>query len=64
MAECSEHFLNGLVTIVAANAQLLQSNLVIMRGNANYLSSTSDADKRYRFTRHRTPVAGAGFDKD
>ena len=62
MAEYSEHFLNGLATIVAVNAQLLQSNLVIMRGNANYLPSTSDADKRYRVTRHRTPVAG--FDKD
>jgi len=32
MAECSEHFLNGLATIAAVNnAQLLQSNLVIMR---------------------------------
>ena len=50
------------LTIVSVNAQLLQSNLVIMGGNANYLPSTSDADKRYRVTRHRTPVAG--FDKD
>ena len=64
MAECSEHFLNGLATIVAVNAQLLQSNLVIMRGNANYLPSASDADKDYRVSRHRSPVAGAGFDKD
>ena len=64
MAEYSEHFINGLATIAAVNAQLLQSNLVIMRGNANYLPSASDADKRYRVTRHRSPVAGAGFDKD
>ena len=61
MAEYSEHFLNGLATIAAVNAQLLQSNLLIMRGNANYLPSASDADKDYR-----SPVAGAGagFDKD
>ena len=64
MAECFEHFLNCLVTIAAVNAQLLQSNLVIMRGNANYLPSASDADKRYRVTMHRIPVAGAGSDKD
>ena len=64
MAECSEHFLNGLATIAAVNAQLLQSNLVIMRGNTNYLPSTSEADKRYRVTRHRSPVAGAGFYKN
>ena len=62
MAECPEHFLNGLATIVVVNAQLLQSNLLIRRGNANYLPSTSDADKRYQVTRHRSPVAG--FDKD
>ena len=31
MAECSEHFLNGLATIAAVNLQLLQPNLVIMR---------------------------------
>ena len=29
----SEHFINGLATIAAVNAQLLQSNLVIMRHN-------------------------------
>ena len=62
MADCSEHFLNCLATIAAVNAQLLLSNLLIMRGNANYLPSASDADKRYQVTRHRTPVAG--FDKD
>ena len=59
MAEYSEHFLNGLATIAAVNAQLLQSNLVIMRGNANYLLSASDADKRYQ-----SPGTGAGLDKD
>ena len=64
MADCSEHFLNCLATIAAVNAQLLQSNLVIMRGNANYLPSASDAEKRYQVTRHRSLVAGAGFDKD
>ena len=58
MAEYSEHFLNGLATIVAVNAQLLQSNLqVIMRGNAN-LPSASDADKRYRVTTHQAPLTG------
>ena len=31
MAECSEHFLDGLATIAAVNAQLLQPNLVVMR---------------------------------
>ena len=64
MAECSEHFLNGLATIAAVNAQLLQSNLLTMLGNANYLPSASDADKDYRVTRHRLPVAGARFVKD
>ena len=53
MTECSEHFLNCLATIAAVNAQLLQSNLVIMRGNANYLRSASDVDKRYQ-----APVTG------
>ena len=57
MAEYSGHFLNGLATIVAVNAQLLQSNLVIMRGNAN-LPSASDADKRYRVTTHQAPLTG------
>ena len=57
MAECSKHFLNCLATIEAVNAQLLQSNLVIMRGNANYLPSASDADKRYQVTRHRSLVS-------
>ena len=68
MAECSEHLLNGLATIFATieavNAQLLQSNLLIMLENANYLPSASDADKDYRVTRNRSPVADAGFDKD
>ena len=53
MAEYSVHFLNGLATIAAVNAQ---SNLVIMRGNANYFPSASDADKRYQVTRHLLPV--------
>ena len=64
MAECSEHFLNGLATIAVVNAQLLQSNLLTMRGNANYLPSTSDADKDYQVTRHRSLVAGVRFVKD
>ena len=57
MAERSEHFLNCLATIAAVNVQLLQSNLVIMRGNANYLPSASDADKRYQLD-HQAPVTG------
>ena len=61
MADCSEHFLNCLATISAVNAQLLQSNLVIMRGNANYLPSASDADKRYRVTTHQAPLTGCRF---
>ena len=60
MAEYSGHFLNGLAT-ATVNAQLLESNLVIMRGNAN-LPSASDADKRYRVTTHQAPLTG--FDKD
>ena len=57
MAEYSEHFLDCFTTIVAVNAQLLQSILVIISGNAN-LPSASDADKRYRVTTHQAPLTG------
>ena len=49
MAECSEHFLNGLATIAAVNTQLLQPNLVIMRSETLRAISFTLYPEQYKY---------------